>query len=196
MVDVQREVSLEPRDAGAGQVAALDHDQRVELRPSPSRQSRCARCPGSPANAVGGTSWLTMRTDLPIARSAAASASCDPIESPSGRACEVSRNVRDRLRRASPICRRMSESRMRRAGSMAGLARLRGLVVRRSLLNESPRGALRRALHGRSTRRTGTPAPARGAAAGAARSYGEGTASRARGPRRSWSARPSSPSDV
>ena len=92
MIDVDDERMLEPGDAGPREVAALHHDHRVGVgavhalgrsRSGPSRES-----PGSDR---GAASALTMRTSLPSASSANAIASCEPIESPSGRACEVSR---------------------------------------------------------------------------------------------------------
>ncbi len=44
--------------------------------------------PGNALSGPGAASELTMRTSLPIARSANAIASCEPIESPSGRECD------------------------------------------------------------------------------------------------------------
>ena len=68
---------------------------------------KLSETPGSVRNADGGRSRLTIRTDLPRARRAAASATCEPIESPSGRACEVSRKL-ERARIASRISSRMA----------------------------------------------------------------------------------------
>src|SRR6188768_84591 len=73
--------------------------------------------PGRARNADGGRSRLTIRTDLPSARRAAARATCEPIESPSGRACEVRRKL-ERARIASRIWARMS---MAAAGTTAAL---------------------------------------------------------------------------
>src|SRR5229473_1977389 len=72
-------------------------------RPAPSITSM----PGTPGNASSGSgarSALTTRASLPIARSAYAMASADPIESPSGLACDEITN-RCFVRSASTIAR-------------------------------------------------------------------------------------------
>src|SRR5437899_6943624 len=58
--------------------------------------------PGKAIRGPGAGAWMTPRPLLPSAVSAYASASCDPIESPSGRACEERTN-RCRTRMASVI---------------------------------------------------------------------------------------------
>ena len=177
MVDVDREVALEAGHAGPRQVAALEHDQRVEVALDARRHLDRGDAGQAPGTAGGGASRLTIRTVLPIARSAAARATCDPIESPSGRACDVRRNV-ERARIASRIRRRMSMARqgyssraasasLRSLGGRLGGSRRAGFGA--SARPGSPGAALRCAPAGRSTRRTGRPAPARGAGrAGAA----------------------------
>ncbi len=75
--------------------------------------------PGNGRSPGGAWSQLTRRTSLPSARSAYASATCDPIESPSGFRCEVIRNR----------CRARISSRMRRSGSWSVLAGF-GVMVR------------------------------------------------------------------
>src|SRR5262245_11216969 len=61
-----------------------------------------AATPGNCSSGAGARSWLTRWTCLPRARSANAIASCEPIESPSGRLCDE-RTKRWRWRIASTI---------------------------------------------------------------------------------------------
>src|SRR5512145_388654 len=77
-----------------------------------------------------------MCTDLPSASRAKASASCEPMESPSGRACDVSRN-RCRERMASRIWRRTGGCR-----PSCGLFVV-SVIVSRRLLRGRDAGALR-----------------------------------------------------
>src|SRR5918994_4303535 len=66
---------------------------------------------GTPGNAISGpgaVSWFTTSTCLPSARRANAIASCDPIESPSGRACELMTNrwrerIASQMRAIGPV---------------------------------------------------------------------------------------------
>src|SRR6266508_140544 len=80
-----------------------------------------------------------MRTCLPSASSAKAIASCEPIESPSGRACDVSRN-RCRRTISSRICRTGADAVA--TGSLIIVARL-GRVVAGCLTDARPVGPFR-----------------------------------------------------
>src|SRR5437588_69382 len=72
------------------------HSRTIAASKSPSTRSAISM-PATPGNAwrgPGAGSLLTTRTVLPSARSAKPSASCEPIESPSGRAgCRAARLV-------------------------------------------------------------------------------------------------------
>src|SRR5439155_3502633 len=78
------------------------------IAPSKSSVTRSASSisgtPGKACMGSGAGSLLMTRTSLPSARRAYAMASCDPIESPSGRECEEMRKRR-RARMASTTCR-------------------------------------------------------------------------------------------
>src|SRR5215471_10275258 len=71
--------------------------------PSAVGAIRMSRTPGNAMNCCAAGSRLTTVTSLPSARSANAIASCDPIESPSGRECEEI-TKRRRERTAAVIC--------------------------------------------------------------------------------------------
>src|SRR4051794_14798239 len=80
------------------------HSMMIAASNWPSTRS-ATRTDGTPGNAIkagGAASWFTTSTSLPSARSAYAIASCDPMESPSGRECELMTN-RWRSRIASQI---------------------------------------------------------------------------------------------
>src|SRR6185436_508538 len=84
--------------------ARSPHSMMIAASNSPSARGAIL-IPGTPANAIigaGAASALITVTSLPRARSANAMASCDPIESPSGRACDDTTN-RCRARIASTI---------------------------------------------------------------------------------------------
>ena len=71
VIDVDDELLLEARDAGAAEVAALHHDHRVDIgRSAAGARSRCGPCRESPGSDRGAASALTMRTCLPSASSA------------------------------------------------------------------------------------------------------------------------------
>ena len=140
VVDVDDEASLEPGDAGARQVACTPSRSRASASASSTvgARSRCGPCRGSPCSARARGSALTMRTSLPSASSAKAIASCEPIESPSGRACEVIRK-RWRARIASrdlldglASCRRSSRSLDHSSSSASSEARRRSAGVARA----------------------------------------------------------------
>src|SRR5437764_12766715 len=81
------------------------HSRTIAASKSPSTRSAISM-PATPGNAwrgPGAGSLLTTRTVLPRARSAKPSASCEPIESPSGRACDESTKC-CRARIAAAIC--------------------------------------------------------------------------------------------
>ena len=84
MVDVDHETAIEPADAGTRELAALEDDGDVE-RLVDGGGDPDALDPGSHATAGGAGSQLTIATCLPSAESASASASSDPMASPSGR---------------------------------------------------------------------------------------------------------------
>src|SRR5262249_21816062 len=71
--------------------------------PSTVGAIRMSRTPGNAMNCGAAGSRLITVTSLPSARSANAIASCDPIESPSGRECEEM-TKRRRERSAAVIC--------------------------------------------------------------------------------------------
>src|SRR5918993_4009088 len=80
------------------------HSMMMAASNSPSTRSatRIEGTPGNAINAGGAASWFTTSTCLPSARSANAIASCEPMESPSGRECELITN-RWRARIASQM---------------------------------------------------------------------------------------------
>src|SRR5580765_2245845 len=82
------------------------HSMMIAASKSPSTLGarRMSRTPGNAISGGDAGSAFTTNASLPIACSANAMASCDPIESPSGRACEDS-TKRWRARTASTICR-------------------------------------------------------------------------------------------
>src|SRR5262249_48547011 len=66
--------------------------------PSAVGAIRMSRTPGNAMNCCAAGSRLTTVTSLPSARSAKAIASCDPVESPSGRECEeITKRRRERI---------------------------------------------------------------------------------------------------
>ena len=121
--------------------------------------------PGKAISGAGAASWFTTSTCLPSARSANAIASCDPMESPSGRACELITN-RWRARIASRM--RCDSGRRYWSLSSDGWDILCGVARR---WRGSPAAAPRRAPGGRSTCRRRTQSPARAGAAGAGPSW-------------------------
>src|SRR4051812_25672671 len=94
-----------PRSRPATPVRARSpHSMMIAASKSPAA-SGAISISGTPGNSIrggGAGSRLTTRTCLPRARRAYAMASCEPIASPSGRACEDSTNVR-RARIASTM---------------------------------------------------------------------------------------------
>src|SRR5918993_1446455 len=80
------------------------HSMTMAASKSPSTRSatRIEGTPGNDISAGGAPSWFTPSTCFPSARSANAIASCDPMESPSGRECELMTN-RWRARIASQM---------------------------------------------------------------------------------------------
>ena len=85
------------------------HSMMIAASNSPSTRS-ATRIDGTPGKAISGAgaaSWFTTSTCLPSARSANAIASCEPMESPSGRACELITNrwrarIASRMRAIGP----------------------------------------------------------------------------------------------
>ena len=104
VIDVDDEEAVEPGDAGPRQVAALHDDRGVEVaRRRASAMSDVRHAGKLPSAAAAPASRVDDAiASLPSARSAYAIASCDPIESPSGRACDES-TKRCRARIASTI---------------------------------------------------------------------------------------------
>ena len=96
------EEAIEPADAGPGQVAALHDDRRVVVALDVGGDRGCRARRETPCSGGGAGSALTAIACLPSARSAYAIASCEPIESPSGRECEES-TKRRRARIASTM---------------------------------------------------------------------------------------------
>ena len=139
------------------------HSITIAASNSPStrgRRSRCRPRRETPRTAPARGSRLTRRTCLPSARSAKAMASCDPMESPSGLACELmqKRGAAQRSRRGS---------RIRCASQSSSVSASVGRRTRRHAgvgCRGSPGSAVRPGPAARPIRRRGTRSPARAAA--------------------------------
>ena len=153
VVDVDDVVAVEPGDFGTGQVAALHHDHAHPRARRPRSATSMRLVPGNGRRApVRGRDDAGDR--LPRRSSASASASGEPIASPSGRAWDV----------------RMKDWRSRIAAATVGRGVRQGLrpgVTSRLLAARSRSraraGSARRDPGARRSRRIRTAAPARAA---------------------------------
>ena len=177
LIDVDRS---RPVEAGAGQVAALHHDDRVGRRPARSRRSRSRPTPGNSCQRHRRAVAHDHAGVLAEGPQRQASASADPMASPSGRTCDVMtmcwwRRRSSQTRRQPPRIRSSWDS-SSLSGAVAGASASGPARGATPLPRGSPGSSARSARAARRTGRSGTPVRARAAGAGARPAAGAGTA--------------------
>ena len=163
MVDVDDEAARQPVHARPGDVAALHEDDRVAGVVERAVTSIVGDA-GNSRIGGGAGSCATSRTSLPSALSASAIATCEPMASPSGRACDVTTN----RRRARMAAATWSSVAVNHGRGLLSSRVVRRRSWRRRCASSSFRsgGSARCGPGAQSTRRTGTRSPAPAAAAG------------------------------